>query len=100
MSADNGTYALVTPGKGGVKEYRVTQAQAIDNINYFDRKLQREEYDEELINYFGDCKVLTDRTAALIEADSMEERLKEDFGFGTEYGICFIEYNHEFPVVE
>lgn len=91
MSADNGIYILVTKGP----EYRVSHAQAIDNIHYNEDS----DHDPEFFNsdivydYFGECQVFTNEDDALKEAT----RLEEDIGW-TEYGICSLYFEEEtFP---
>lgn len=93
MSADNGIYILKTPSQDGF-EFRVTHAQAIENI-YWD-KTAPDNYDpngnpEEVINYFGKCKVFTNSIDALKFAqDKADKILSDDFCPILEYGISQI----------
>jgi hypothetical protein len=104
MSADNGIYVLVTKGpwvkaKNGrrvpTKEYRVTHAQAIENITWepdypdymtADSVLNR----DKVLKYFGTAPVFTSRTRALLAAADMYEEY--DNGFYVEYGIQILNY--------
>lgn len=106
MSADNGIYILRTPSpfpqgdgskyEGDGYEYRVTHAQAIDNLWYCPQEweeagvassqsIEENGNPREIVNYFGDVDVLMDRTEALVKADEMLQELTI-----CEYGISFI----------
>lgn len=95
MSADNGIYILeyLTPDRSNT-EYRVTHAQAIDNVWYGVDNGQMNA--GELFRYFGDCTPIKDRRDALVEAD----KIQQEVGY-TEYGISFLpKYNDTFPTKE
>jgi len=77
MSADNGIYILES--KDG---FRVTHAQAIDNLWWPGNKLNP----VQLKKYFGECKVFK----SLKEAYSKAKNIKYQVGY-VEYGISFIE---------
>jgi hypothetical protein len=81
MSADNGIYILQTPAIGGGFEYRVTEAGAIDNITYENENGNP----EQVVSYFGKCKVFTDHTEAWQEA----ARLEPQYDI-LEYGVSSI----------
>jgi hypothetical protein len=81
MSSDNGIYILKTPKENGF-EYRVTHAQAIDNLWW-----ENEDGNpKEIVAYFGSCRVFTSDDEAFLEA----KRLYDDYGY-TEYGIIKID---------
>jgi hypothetical protein len=92
MSADNGVYILHT--KDG---YRVTHAQAIDNITYmadqsgFNLRM--------LYQYFNDSECYINQKEATEKAVELyEEIMNDDFCPICEYGISFITaLNLEFP---
>jgi len=88
MSADNGIYILRTPTKGGDGfEYRVAHAQAIENLNY--AGVVGDWY---TVVYFGNSEVHTGENSAFVAA------AKEYEAHGwTEYGICSIKRDEEFP---
>ena len=96
MSADNGIYILESPSKdGNSKEYRVTHATAIDNITY---DVPPGEFnDEQLISYFGDCKVLDRETARKLAFSTEDKILANDFCPILEYGINTIKMHRPFP---
>ena len=93
MSADNTIAILKTPDGVGGFEYRVVHAQAIENIYY-------EHVDgnpEQVVAYFGNCKLLTNRNDAWQLAKDMEkEVLEDDFCPILEYGINEITLPHQF----
>jgi len=92
MSADNGIYILITPtedGKG--KEYRVTHAQAIDNITYE----HPDGNPEEVVAYFGTCLPFYDEK----NATEFAFDLYDEWGY-TEYGIVDIELPKPFSQYE
>ena len=93
MSADNMVAILKTPnGKDGF-EYRVTHVQAIENITYNNPKGNP----KQVVNYFGKCKVFTDKNKAYQLANSIEkEILDDDFCPILEYGINEITLPHTF----
>lgn len=81
MSTDNGTYILKT--KDG--QYRVTHAQAIENI-YEGYNCRR--YDSlQVVLTWMDCRYTRDYEKAMVVANAMEHRNR------TEYGIRIFEYN-------
>jgi hypothetical protein len=82
MSADNGIYIAKFPDG-----YRVCEAQAIDNINYF--PAGSNERKQELKNYFGNSKVFELLSTAGFEAQVIESKLEQE-GDYTEYGINYI----------
>ena len=103
MSADNGVYILVSRGrktrKGYQKEYRVIHAQAIENItwqpDYPDYMVQDSELNRsEVLAYFGNARVFTDRRIAEGYAQRIFDEVMEGFGI-VEYGIVwFDEFAH------
>jgi len=97
MSADNGIYILKSPKcDGDGFEYRVTHAQAIENIEW---NVPPGEFNDEMLqDYFGKCEILTEEEARK-EAFAMEEDILSD-GFCPilEYGISTIEMHRPFPV--
>ena len=93
MSADNGVYILATKGQDrGKKEYRVTHAQAIEDINYapdFPPGRSDGLNTEYVQAKFGKSPIFTDRKIA----EGYALRLQEELEW-TEYGICFLDYRH------
>jgi hypothetical protein len=90
MSADNGIYIAKFPDG-----YRVTYAQAIENIDYFPPGSKHRK--NELRHYFGNSPVFKKRKGAEKYAfklyHQMEEDEKENGMFGyfiLEYGISYI----------
>lgn len=97
MSADNGVYILESPIKNGQgTEFRVIHAQAIENINY--DVPEGEFNDEQLINYFGDCKILTAKAASTTALELEKGIMSDDFCPILEYGISTITMNRPFPI--
>jgi hypothetical protein len=107
MSADNGVYILVSRGRktrhGYKKEYRVTHAQAIENIQWQpgDGIIPGDEEIELSPMYvralFGNARVFTDRRIAEGYAQRIYDEHTEDGGV-VEYGIRFLDYSHiRFP---
>lgn len=93
MSADNGVYILVSRGRktrhGFRKEYRVTHAQAIENIEYdpdypvgSDEMLNR----QHVLSYFGAARIFSDRRVA----EGYAQRIYDEEGY-VEYGIVWID---------
>ncbi|KKN26702.1 hypothetical protein LCGC14_0871820, partial [marine sediment metagenome] len=84
MSADNGIFLLKSPLYVGKirEEYRVIHAQAIDNLDW--EVPEGWDYNpEQLVAYFGKCKVLTEK-----EAQNEASRLYEEYAVPIcEYGI-------------
>lgn len=94
MSADNGIYILESDGP----EWRVIEAQAIENINW-NPDTGSSFNMEEVKRYFGKCRIFTDRKAAETEAFRMEEEtLNDQMCPILEYGISTIRFPHKFPV--
>lgn len=96
MSADNGVYILKTRGREeGQFEYRVTHAQAIDNLNYnaLTGKDQKDFIPEEAFAYFDGCEVFSQEEAAFAQA----KQIAKDYPL-LEYGICLLDFSHqEYP---
>lgn len=96
LSADNGIYILVTKGQGGGREYRVTYAQAIENVeldaDYPPNPGQEALNREWTMYHFGGSEVLTDRGNALQLAGDIYDDVMEGFGI-LEYGISFLDYS-------
>lgn len=84
MSADNGVYILQTKGP----EFRVTYAQAIDNIfgKLNDQEVRWEGNPDQIKNYFGKCPVFDNREDAMNCAKAIAH--KYDY---LEDGICSID---------
>jgi hypothetical protein len=109
MSADNGVYILVNRGRktqrGHKKEYRVIHAQAIENISFMpDYPLGEEERllnREQVLSYFGEARVFTDRKLAEAYAQGVHDVWIHFFGC-VEYGIVwFDDFAHiRFPKPE
>lgn len=96
MSADNGIYILVTPTeKGGVCEYRVAEAQAIENLVYFDPS-----GDEiAMWDYFHHSTVYYSEEMAWKSARELETIIENsEFGY-LEYGLKKIQMSKVFPKV-
>lgn len=83
MSADNGVYVLQTYGP----EFRVTYAQAIDNIfgKFNDETLHWDGDDKSIVEYFGQSEVFKTIDEALNKA----ELLAEEYEY-LEDGVCVI----------
>lgn len=97
MSADNGIYILETPrnnSKGEAKEYRVIEAQAIDNLS-FEIPDGLDVNPKALIIYFGNSFVYDNKIEALERAVRIEDEYF-DHGVILEYGISFIRLSHPF----
>ena len=95
MSADNGIYILMTPSSksGEIFEYRVIEAQAIDNIFYENP----EGNPEQIISYFGKCIVYYSSDQAQFAAEALYAKiLNDDFCPYLEYGIQVIELKKTF----
>ncbi len=93
MSADNGIYILKTAAQeGGGYEYRVTHAQAIENIYYDVSSGEQWEHfiPEIAFQYFGECQVFTDDREALLYA----HRQAEEYPV-LEYGVCVLDHPEE-----
>ena len=101
MSSDNGVYILHC--KDG---YRVTHAQAIDNIYWWEYELEEGEIEGERLNkinpkilydYFSDSEVFDNPTDATQKAiEIYTEVMDDDYGI-VEYGIVCIDYEGKFP---
>jgi hypothetical protein len=75
MSADNGVYISTFPKEDGTKEYRVTDAQAIENVKW-------EEYVRE---YFENAFVFSTEEEAVAKAVDIYKELPI-----CEYGISML----------
>lgn len=102
MSADNGVYILVSRGRktrhGHKKEYRVIHAQAIENIfwclNYPEGAAEPVLNRDDVLSYFGEARVFTDRRVAEGYAQRIYDEWMRDVGY-VEYGIVwFDEFAH------
>ncbi len=94
MSADNGIYILKTAARvGGGYEYRVTHAQAIENIYYDVASGEQWEHfiPEIAFQYFGDCQVYKNEDAA----GSYAHLLAQSYPI-LEYGVCGLDHPKEF----
>ena len=100
MSADNGVYILVTKGSRGKKEYRVSHAQAIENLSYMPDHPQgsRDGLNTEYAHMlFGKSRVFTDMKLARGYAECIYDEWMGDFGI-VEYGIATLDYSRiRFP---
>lgn len=86
MSADNGIYVLLTESEKG-PEYRVTYANAIDNI-YGEWNSEAGKYDGDIKTIqdtFGQVPVFNTLNEALDFAEELEHNMDP-----TEDGICII----------
>lgn len=99
MSADNGIYILKSPKDNGDGfEFRVTHAQAIENI-YWNPDANEEGPDvnpKSLIDYFGECELLTEQDAQDKALAIEKEILDDDFCPILEYGINTLEVPRSF----
>ena len=87
MSADNGIYIA----KLGKNDYRVTHAQAIESLNYYQKDSQ--EWKNEIKNYFGNAKSFKTKEEALIEGHKMEKEILNNPNNMcpiVEYGVSYI----------
>lgn len=86
MSADNGVYVLQTKSPDG-PEYRVTYAQAIDNIfgKFNDETLHWEPNNDVIQQYFGKSSVFT----TLEEALDFAEKIAYNHEY-LEDGVCVL----------
>lgn len=101
MSADNGIYILESTTDQGTPEYRVTEAMAIENLNYVPASTHEPEDEEfwnltELWKYFGRCQVYRTEDEAYQQARQLYRRCMDDFGV-CEYGICTTKLPRGFP---
>jgi len=98
MSADNGIYVLKTPVTEGANkfEYRVIHAQAIENLNWEEKK-PGEGNPKEIVRYYFGTTVYNNAEKALEVAEEMaNEILNDDFCPILEYGICVLPFPHSF----
>ena len=96
MSADNGIYIAKFPDG-----YRVTLAQAIDNIDYFPKG--SEERKKELRKYFGKSSLFQTEEKAMVFAQKLLEEIPSNSEYYDilEYGICTLgEYESFLPETE
>lgn len=99
MSANNGIYILQS--KDG---YRVQHCQCIENLNWWSTadgknwECRDELNPEELISYFGDCKMFETEKEAFKEAKRLYDKIEQEY-YLIEYGISFIRgwEDKEFP---
>lgn len=77
MSADNGVYIAKFPDR-----YRITHAQAIENLSY---PMSDEEHKEYLESYFGKSKLYKTKEKALLAAHKLAENIEI-----LEYGVSYI----------
>ena len=101
MSVDNCVVILQTPKVNDIGyEFRITQAQAIDNIYWNDETKDYTNEDgnpKQVISYFGKCEVFTDIQKAWAKAQIESRKvLEDDFCPILEYGIQFIRLPHPF----
>ena len=89
ISADNGIYIAEFPTLDGGREWRVIEAQAIGNLDYYPEDSPEEA--REIVRYFGSdsTRIFSDLDAALKAAFEVEDEiLKDDFCPILEYGVC------------
>lgn len=97
MSADNGIYILKSEGP----EFRVIEAQAIENINW--NKQTKSCCDPHYFNmkevgrYFGKCKVFLSEAEADIESTKMVQEIANSACPILEYGVSMIYLPCKFP---
>lgn len=100
MSADNGVYILVTKGNRGKKEYRVSHAQAVENLWYEPDHPQgsRDGLNTKYAHLlFGKSRVFTDMKLARGYAERIYDEWMGDFGI-VEYGITTLDFSRvRFP---
>ena len=85
MSADNGIYIL--QAKDG---FRVIEAQAIENLSYWEFDRCSDLNPQQIKQYFGNAKVIQNAEDAMKIAKEMyNEIINSDFPT-LEYGICTI----------
>ncbi len=99
MSADNGIYILKSPSKNSdIFEYRVIEAQAIDNINYEPDRADGFNT-KELLTYFGEAQIFFNQKLANDKAFELESEIKSSIYGGRvlEYGINNIDLLLPFP---
>lgn len=84
MSADNGVYIVKFPDG-----YRVTHAQAIENIDYFEPGTAARK--QELKDYFGHSPLYaTEQEAVLVAHEKAKKILADDFCPVLEYGVVYL----------
>ncbi len=99
MSSDNGIYILETPRRDDPKlfEYRVAHAQAIENVIQQNARWA-DIQPAYAVLYFGDSTVFDNKSDALLEAGSIEDKiLEDDFCPIVEYGICEVDLPFDGP---
>lgn len=102
MSIDNGVYIFSTPDLKGGKEYRVSEASAIENIFWggrFNRDIHPNLNPIQVCEYFGMSRVYTDEDSAFEYAQELLKSTEEIYGI-CEYGICSIEGKYPFSEYE
>ena len=95
MSADNGVYIAEFPTSDGGKEYRVTEAMAIDNcdLQYLPLGDERTKMEDAYrYSYFGNCPSYPTLQAAETEAMEIYADIVKN-GWYTEYGVCNLKFN-------
>jgi len=91
MSADNGFY--IAEFDDG---WRWTYAFAIENLEYY--KEGTEEYNKEIIKYFGRSKLYHTKEDAFSDAvDAYNNLLKKDKFMVVEYGVCILNKKMRYP---
>ena len=94
MSADNGVYILKTKGWKGKMEYRITHAQAIENLWYepdFPPGDPKGLNKDDAQCTFGKSRVFTD----LKLAQGYAMRIRDEGGYLVlEYGIQVLDFSH------
>lgn len=94
MSADNGIYVLSTLSNSGSREFRVSHAQAIENIE------EPEPYDSYYMHaLFNDSPIFSSKDEAFTYAFQMYNDAIKSFGI-VEYGVCLISLERKFPTTE
>jgi hypothetical protein len=106
MSADNGIYILesISPlsndNDDPTHEYRVIEAQAIDNIFYHpDSGPEDTPYHPHLVQYFNQSQIYQTKDEAYTEAQKMYDRIMDDDYGIIEYGISEIHIREIFPTM-
>lgn len=97
MSADNGIYILKSEGP----EFRVVEAQAIENINWNERTRSCDDRNyfnmEEVRRYFGKCKVFLSEAEADVETSRLVQEIVDSACPILEYGVSMICLPCKFP---
>jgi len=102
MSADNGIYIGVFPTERNdqSREYRVIEAQAIDNLDFFPDEETEKKFNGEnprsIVEYFGHAEVFHDLALAEKKAFSIEKEIADSYCPILEYGISTIRFAHPY----